>query len=77
MIAEACPTTNTGDGVTAHMGAFYRIDIAGAGTPVYAEMSRDEAGTRYSPGETRMVFQKSTPDAGALEAMGCTVRAAS
>lgn len=73
LLAENCWTDSHAEAPDSTSLAYYRLDLAGVETPVYAEVSRDSIGTRYSPGETWLVFRKTTLQREHFDQLGCTV----
>ena len=73
LLASNCRANSLDDGPDAASTAFYRLDLAKANAPVYAEVSRDSVGSRNSPGETRLVFSKQGLEQVVYKDMECTL----
>ncbi|MBT2245810.1 hypothetical protein JQK15_20050 [Sphingobium sp. BHU LFT2] len=76
LVADGCATDRYGEGNDPGRTAIYRIDLEATAMPVYAEASRDEAGTRYSPGETMLSFTRKRPSDHHMARMGCSIHKA-
>lgn len=73
LVAGRCKSDRYGEGSDPGNTVIYRIDLNGAASPVYALASREEKGTRYSPGETSLSFTGERPSDSYMALMDCTV----
>lgn len=73
LLADDCKTDDLGRAVPEAFTAFLRMDLPGTQTPVFVRASRDEQGSKNSPGATSFSFSLFTPGS-EMAKRSCAVR---